>query len=358
MTANQRFRGEQIARVLLLNCRLGPMPPVTPCCCFPATFSTAVRAADAIPMALHPFIQQALDAAGAAPAYHTLPLAQARETARKGYLLPRQQVAVAGVRDMTIPGPAGALGARIYTPHGAGPHPVLVFFHGSGFVVLDLDTHDDICRRLCVGGGCVVVSVDYRLAPEHRFPAAPDDCLAATRWVAAHGGELGADTGRIALGGDSAGGCLAAVTALRLRDDGAGTAVRALLMLYPVTDLPGPQHASYRDYGAGFGLTAEGMGWFWEQYLPRAEDADHPHAAPLRAVSVHGLPPCYVLTAEHDVLRSEGEAFARRLHAAGVPTETRCSRGMNHGFLKYTGVLAEADAEMAHACGWLRRALS
>ncbi len=304
-------------------------------------------------MALHPHIQAALKAAEGVPPHYAVALEQARAQARLGYPTPNPPVPVADVRDMFIPGPAGPMAVRIYTPVGTAPHPVTVFFHGSGFVLLDLDSHDDICRRLCVGAASVVVSVDYRLAPEHKFPAAADDCLAATRWAAAHASALGGDAGRLAVAGDSAGGCLAAVTAIRIRDEG-GPPLAAQVLLYPVTDYPSVAPASYTAYGTGFGLTDAGMRWFWDQYLGDPSAASHCHASPLRIGTPAGLPRSYVMVAEFDVLRDEGEAFARRLGDHGITTVLRRSGGMNHGFLKYTGVIDEADAAMADACGWLR----
>ena len=307
-------------------------------------------------MALHPVIQTALASAAALPAYDALPIAQARAQAKLGYPARKEPVPVAEVRNLNIPGPGGALALRIYRPVGQAPSPVIVFFHGSGFVILDLDTHDDICRRLCAGASCVVVSVDYRLAPEHKFPAAPDDCLAATRWVAAHAGEFGGDASRMAVAGDSAGGCLAAVTAQRIRDEG-GPRLQGQLLWYPVTDYPTSTPNSYLAYGAGFGLTQAGIRWYWDQYLEDPSAASHPHASPLRAASTAGLPSAYVLVAECDVLRDEGEAFARHLVEGGVETVTRRWASMNHGFLKYPGVIEDADAAMVDACGWLRRVL-
>ena len=303
-------------------------------------------------MPLHPVIQAALAAAAAIPPYDSLPLAEARAQVKLGYASNKAQVPVPAVRNLS----AGDTPIRVYTPSGEGPHPLLVFFHGSGFVLLDLDSHDDICRRLCSGASCVVVSVDYRLAPEHKFPAGPDDCLAATRWVAAHAAEVNADPTRLVVAGDSAGGCLAAVTALRIRDEG-GPALRGQLLFYPVTDYPSQPNGSYIAFGSGFGLTASGMQWFWDHYLPDPSAASHPHASPLRARSLIGLPSACVLTAEYDVLRDEGEAFARRLGEAGVRTLARRCAGMNHGFLKYAGVIEEADAAMAQACAWLREIL-
>ena len=310
-------------------------------------------------MALHPHIQAALTAAIGAVPYPQLPLAQARAAAKLGYAKSGPPFQVGAVHNLHIAGPGGPMGLRIYLPQGDGPHPVTVFFHGSGFVILDLDTHDDICRRLCAGASCMVVSVDYRLAPEDKFPAAPDDCLAATRWVAEHASAYGGDATRMVVAGDSAGGCLAAVTALRIRDEG-GPALRGQLLWYPVTDCPfaGPNgYASYTAYGAGYGLTSAGMQWFWDQYLAEPALASHPHASPIQMASPVGLPSAYVMVAEFDVLRDEGEAFARRLQDAGVETVSRCQAGMNHGFLKYTGILGEADAAIADACGWLTQVL-
>ena len=307
-------------------------------------------------MPLHSVIQAALSAAVESPPYHALPIAQARALARQAYPNRKVPVPVGEVFDLTIPGPGGALALRIYRPSGQGLHPVIVFFHGSGFVILDLDSHDDICRRLCAGASCVVVSVDYRLAPEHKFPAAPDDCLAATRWTALHAAEFGGDASRMAVAGDSAGGCLAAVTALRVRDEG-GPRLQAQLLWYPVTDYPTSPTNSCLAYGAGFGLTQDGMRWFWDQYLEHPSAASHCHASPLRMATVAGLPSAYVLVAEFDVLRDEGEAFARRLSEGGVETVTSRWASMNHGFLKYAGVLDEADAAMADACAWLKNVL-
>jgi len=307
-------------------------------------------------MPLHPVIHKALSLAADALPYHALPIAQARAQARQAYRRVDPPFPVGAVHDLQITGPGGAMGLRIYRPHGEGTHPVVVFFHGSGFVVLDLDSHDDICRRLCAGASCVVVSVDYRLAPEHKFPAATDDCLAATRWAFEHAEAYGGDVARMAVAGDSAGGCLAAVTALRIRDEG-GPALRGQLMWYPVTDYPSKPPDSYRAYANGYGLTHAGMLWFWDQYLPESSAASHPHASPLRMQTPVGLPSAYVMVAEFDVLRGEGEAFARRLNAGGVAVVSGCQAGMNHGFLKYTGIIEEADAAMDDACVWLRRVM-
>ncbi len=304
---------------------------------------------------LHPRIAAALAAGANVPPYHQLPLAQARAMARAGYLRAGDPVPVGSVRDLEAPGAQGPLRVRLYLPAGTTtPPPLVVFFHGSGFVLLDLDTHDDLCRRLCAASGCAVASVDYRLAPEHPFPAAPDDCLAATRWLAAQATALGVDGTRLVLCGDSAGGCLAVVTALRLREEG-GPALRGQLLFYPVLDLtPAQPQGSYAHFHSGFGLGHERMAWFWAQYLgPQADAAPHPHAAPARTASVEGLPPAHVEVAEFDVLRDEGEAWAHRLQAAGIAAAVWRAPGMNHGYMKYAGELPAADASLQRACAWL-----
>jgi acetyl esterase len=307
-------------------------------------------------MALHPVIQSALAAASDLPAYYELPINEARAQARLGYPAKPSPVPVGAVRNFTIPGPDGPIPSRLYLPPsepGPAGHPMLVFFHGSGFVLLDLDTHDDLCRRLCAGASCLVLSVDYRLAPEHKFPAAPDDCLAATRWAAEHALSLGGDASRIAVAGDSAGGNLAAVTALRIREQG-GPRLCGQLLFYPVTDFPSEPSGSYLKYGEGFGLTREGMLWFWRQYLAEPGQAGSQLASPLRAASLAGLPSACVLTAEYDVLHDEGQAFAQRLREAGVPAFARSYGAMNHGFLKYAGAIDEADAAVRDGCNWLK----
>lgn len=263
---------------------------------------------------------------------------------------------VAGVVDRRIPGPAGEIPVRIYTPVGTAPLPLLVYFHGGGWVLGSIETHDKICRELANGAGCVVVSVDYRLAPEHKFPAAADDCYAATQWAAAHAAELGADARRLAVGGDSAGGNLAAVVAQMARDRG-GPGLVFQLLIYPATaaafDTP-----SYRDNAEGYLLTTGDMRWFWDHYLTGPADAANPYASPLRAARLGGLPPALVITAEFDPLRDEGEQYARGLEEAGVPARLTRYDGMIHGFFGMTHLMDKARAAVQEASGNLRLAFS
>jgi acetyl esterase len=288
------------------------------------------------------------------PAYHSLPVADARILAKAPYLKQLGSPPVHDVQDIRIPGPNRELTVRIYRAgESERPVPVILFFHGSGFVMLDLDSHDGLCRRLCLGSGCVVVSVDYRLAPEHRFPAAPDDCLAAALWTVEHIGAFGGDGSRMVLSGDSAGGCLAVVTAMRLRDQGRPLP-RGQLLFYPVLDAPPSEPGgSYESFGSGYGLSHEGMRWFWEQYVPDPAQQLHPHAAPLRMKSVRGLPPAHLEVAEFDVLRDEAVAYSARLRDEGVPVTTHIVEGFNHGFLKYAGELREVDEVVGRSCAWV-----
>lgn len=302
-------------------------------------------------MPLDPQIEAMLAAAAGLPPLETLTVAEARARYEGRPRPPAPEVA--RVQDVVVPGPAGGMGVRVYTPDGPGPHPLLVFVHGSGFVLCSLDTHDGMCRNLCVGAGCVVASVDYRLAPEARFPAATDDCLAAARWAGEHARALGADEARIAIGGDSAGGNLAAVTALRIRDEG-GPALAGQVLLYPVTTHYEPPTASMLENGEGYGLTRSGMKWFWDHYLGPDGEASHPHAAPLQAADLSRLPPALILTAEFDPLRDEGEAYGDRLRQAGVAATIVRWPGVNHGFLGSVGWVKAADGAMAEACAWLR----
>ena len=258
-----------------------------------------------------------------------------------GTLLP-----VARVESLTLPGAAGPIGARLYVPDGQ-VRGLLVYYHGGGWVVGDLDTHEAPCRFLAREAGVAVMSVDYRRAPEHRFPAAVDDAMAAFRWASAETARLGVPPARVAVGGDSAGGNLAAVVAL-LATRAGGPAPRAQLLVYPVTDLS-KKHPSYQLFAEGFFLRASDMDWYRGQYLPDAAAALDPRASPLLAPDLHGLPPAIVLTAGFDVLRDEGEAYAKRLADAGVAVTHRRVPGQIHGFGNATGISASARTAMGEA---------
>jgi acetyl esterase len=263
-------------------------------------------------------------------------------------------VPVAAAADRTIPGPAGDLRVRAYTPHGEPPFPIVVWFHGGGWVVGSLDTFDPICRALAAAVPAVVVAVDYRLAPEHRFPAAVEDSYAATLWASRNAASLGGTQQRLAVAGDSAGGNLAAVVALGARDRG-GPAIAFQLLVCPVMDAA-MDSASYREKADGFYLTAAGMRWYWDHYLGGA-DGSRPDASPLRAAFFGGLPPALVVSAEHDPLRDEGEAYAARLRAAGVPAAVSRYPGVVHGFYRWRAVTPTADACLEEAAAALRAAL-
>jgi acetyl esterase len=304
-------------------------------------------------MPIDPQIRTLLDLRAALPPFHTLPVPEARAQFSARNVPGMRADPVASVVNRDMQGPGGSLGLRIYTPNGTGPFPLMVYFHGSGFVVCSLDTHDLMCRNLCAGTGCVVVSVDYRLAPEHKFPAAVDDCLAATVWAQANASGVGADPSRVLVCGDSAGANLAAVTALRLRDEG-GPALLAQLLIYPVTDHWTAGFPSMEENTEGYGLGKQGMIWFWNHYLADQAEAAHPHVSPLRAKDLSRLPPALVLTAEYDPLRDEGEAYAEKLKAAGVRVQMKRYGGMNHGFFNLAGLVNNADVAVDEACAWVK----
>ena len=261
---------------------------------------------------------------------------------------------VARVENRTLPGPRGEIPVRVYTPEGRAPFPVLVYFHGGGWVIGNLETHDGLCRHLANAAHCVVVSVDYRLAPEHPFPASGEDAYAATRWVAGNAAALGGDAKRIAVGGDSAGGNLSAVVSLMARDRG-GPPIVFQLLVYPATDLPSA-NMSYRENGEGYFLTAKSMHWFFAHYCGANPDASDPYLCPLRAKNLGGLPPALVVTAGFDPLRDEGEAYAAGLREAGVRTKLTRYPGMIHGFFGMGPLLTQARAATKEAADALRSA--
>jgi acetyl esterase len=288
------------------------------------------------------------------PPLNTLTPTQARANAEARP--PATGPEVANVEDRTIPGPAGEIPVRIYTPSGTGLFPTLVYFHGGGWVVGTLDMSDGTCRNLCVGGECVVISVDYRLAPEAKFPAAADDCYAVTEWVSSNASTIGAKPDKIAVGGGSAGANLAAAVCLMALDR-EGPALAFQLLIYPVTD-SNFETASYRENADGYMLTRDSMIWYWDQYLNSPSEASNPYAAPLQARDLGGLPPALVMTAEFDPLRDEGEAYARRLEAAGVPTQCVRYDGMIHGFFGMHDSVDKAREAVTHASAALRSAFT
>lgn len=297
------------------------------------------------------FLQQ-LEAAGAQP-FHALPPPESRAafSALIG-MLPSSDADIAGTEDRRIPGPGGELALRVYTPKGEGPFPVFVYFHGGGFVIGCVDDYDPVCRELCARVGCLVVSVDYRLAPEHPFPAAPDDCFAATQWVAAHAASLGGDPSRIVVGGDSAGGNLAAVVTQRARRQG-GPDLIGQLLIYPATQA-GEMTQSIIDNAEGYLLTQADMAYFFGHYAGDAPDVTNPDLAPLRADDLSGLPPAWVVTCEFDPLRDEGEAYAAALRDAGVPVQARRIDGAIHGSWNFYAVLSRGGEIMNDAVEWLK----
>ena len=290
-----------------------------------------------------------------APGLDTMPIATARELGNAGVALGAKPPApVVEVTDRTIPGPAGDIPVRVYVPGGAAPFPVVAYFHGGGWVLGNIDTHDRVVRRLCRASNALIVSVEYRLAPEHRFPAPLDDCRAVTSWLTKHASELRGDRERIAVAGDSAGGNLAAAVALASRADD-GPDLAAQVLVYPVTDAACAT-PSFVENGEGYLLGADAMRWFWEQYLGPDGDPDNGHASVLRANALAGLPPALVITAEFDPLRDEGEAYAKHLEEAGNTVTVHRYDGMIHGFIGMDDVVEDADAAMAEVGEFLTTA--
>jgi acetyl esterase len=290
------------------------------------------------------------------PAYETLSVPRARAEARRAARVATgRRVRVQGVEELELPGPGGPLAARLYVPAGGGAG-LLVYFHGGGWTVGSLDTHDNTCRFLAREAGARVLSASYRLAPEHPFPAAVDDALAAFRFAVHHHAELGTRPEAIAVGGDSAGGNLAAVVAqLTARDDGPAPAFQ--LLYYPVVDLS-RKRASYALFGDGFFLTRRQIDWYRAQYLPDPDIVLDPRASPVLAEDLAGLPPAYIGVAGFDPLRDEGEEYARRLRDAGVAVTFRCHRGLPHAFVNVVGLGRAAREATREGAQVMRAALS
>jgi acetyl esterase len=292
------------------------------------------------------------------PPYETLSPAEAREWYLKSRQLAQPEPPeMASVKAMTVPGPAGAIPVRIYAPltlrTADGMSPCLVFFHGGGWVIGDLDSHDVLCRTLAMDAELIVIAVDYRLAPEHKFPAALDDAIAATRWIADNAVQLNIDAARISVGGDSAGGNLATLVAIDARDHG-GPKLAGQMLIYPATDFR-MDHPSHREPETDCLLTHNTMRWFCDHYLNGPADIDDPRASPARVENLSHLPPAYVLTAGADPLRDEGNAYAQRLKDAGVAVTSKTYPGQFHGFVTMGKILPKANEALHDIGGWLKR---
>jgi acetyl esterase len=290
------------------------------------------------------------------PLPRTITPAEMRANAvkRKEYFgIPPQPVAK--VEDRTVPSPDGEIPVRVFVPEAAGPLPILVYYHGGGWVTGSIETHENTCRALANLTPCVVVSVEYRLAPEARFPDGLEDCYAATQWVSEHAAELGGDASRLAVGGDSAGGNLAAAVCLLARERG-DPSIAYQLLIYPVTDAS-VETGSYVEMAEGYGLTRDGMQYFLELYLRDESDAANPLLSVLQA-DLTGLPPALVITAEYDPLRDEGDAYAKKLKAAGVPVEHVSYPGQIHGFFNVGTMMQTGDVAVEAAARSMAAALA
>lgn len=308
-------------------------------------------------MPVDPHIAPLLELLAQVPPMHQGSPEAAREAFRQLTVAGRQPehvVQVGSLEDITVPAPDGDLDARVYRPESTGPAPTVMLFHGGGWVIGDIETHDNMARSICRDCSAVVVSVDYRLAPEAPFPAAVDDALAATRWV----GERLADFGgsdRLAVAGDSAGGNLAAVVAQQLRDSG-GPQLAGQLLVYPAVDVTG-EYPSRTENAEGYFLDVPTMAWFINHYAAEAAVHEDPRLSPLRG-DLTGLPPAVVVTAEYDPLRDEGEAYAEALSRAGVPVEVKRFDGMIHGFFDMGAYSPGAQAAVDEACALFAKVLA
>jgi len=286
------------------------------------------------------------------PAYQDLSPTQARKQMLDQSPPVQTALSVKKVVDRKIPGPDGEISIRLYYPDGDAPFATLVYFHGGGWVIGDLDTHHGFCHALAKTSGCLVVAVDYRLAPEHRYPAAVEDAYAATTWVAENSELIQVDPDRFAVCGDSAGGHLAAVVSLMARDR-KGPRIDLQILIYPITDCSFDT-PSYEENREGYMLTRDLMKWFWNHFINIESEADDPYVSPLRAESFRDLPPALILTAEYDPLRDEGEAYAEKLQGAGVNATLTRYPGMIHAFIRMTAQLDKANVALGQVAGMLR----
>jgi len=307
-------------------------------------------------MPLHPQAQAMIDAFATGPSldYTTLTGAEFRAA----FDVPSPAVVgpdLARIEDRTISGAAGPMRVRLYYPEGVGAFPITLYVHGGGFVVGSPDTTDGICRTLAAGANSLVISPDYRLAPEAPFPAGVDDCWAALNWAHEHAGEIGGDAARMAVAGDSSGGNFAAVIAQMSRER--GPSLRHQLLLYPVLDYSF-ETSSHIEFKQGYFLTAQMIRWFWRQYLPNDETENDWRASPLRQAILENIPAATIFTAEYDVLRDEAELYASRLIGAGIPTAVKRWTGQIHGFLLQQGTIDDADSALREAASALRAAFA
>jgi acetyl esterase len=288
------------------------------------------------------------------PPLHQRSVADARTAAERLTALSGDPIEVGAVDDITIPVDGADIAARVYTPLGAGPHPIVMFFHGGGWVICSLETHDNLARAICRDAEAVVVAVDYRMAPEFRFPTAAHDCFAATIWAAENAASLDADASRLAVCGDSAGGNLSAVVSQMARDAG-GPAVAYAALIYPAVDMTA-KGGSLEENAKGYFLETEGMEWFMNHYVSHEERAEV-IASPLLHSNLSDLPDCFIATCEYDPLRDEGEAYGAALRASGVHVESKRYDGLIHGAATMTGVLEGGRQLVADTAAHLRAAL-
>jgi acetyl esterase len=309
-------------------------------------------------MALDPQARAVLEqmAGAGGPPINELSVNEARQASAALAAMQGFPEPVGSVEDRTLLGPGGDIPVRIYVPCGNGPFPVLLYFHGGGWVIGDIESSDGLCRILANAVGCIVVSVDYRLAPEHPFPAAADDAYHATLWAATNASSFGGDPSRIAVCGDSAGGNLAAVVT-QIARDGGNPAICFQLLIYPVIDAA-CDTPSYRENADGYFLTKDAMQWFWNHYVRNDADRNHPYASPLRARNLAGLPAALVITAEYDPLRDEGERYAECLRTAGTPVQLTRYDGMIHGFFGMSAVIDQGRTAIQQSAAALRTAFN